>query len=95
VRLDECLRVINRRLRSAQEEVARRRQLGLQTRPWEHRVQELVETRREIAALATPKEASAPPDAAPETADGVRTADRSSRTGPRSLPAPGRPQPSS
>lgn len=88
MRLDECLRVINRRLRSAQQEVARRRQLGLQTRPWEHRVQELVETRREIAALAAPKEA-------PEPAGEVTTPDRSSRTAPRSLPAPGRPQPSS
>ena len=50
MRLDECLRVINRRLRSAEQEVARRQRLGLQTRPWQHRVQELVETRQEIAA---------------------------------------------
>jgi len=89
VRLDECLRVINRRLRSAEAEVARRRRLGLQTRPWEHRVQELMETRQEIAALAAPKKKVA------EAAGEVRTPDRSSRTGRRSLPAPDRPRPSS
>jgi len=36
--------------------VARRQKLGLQVRPWQHRVQELVEMRREIAALATPED---------------------------------------
>ncbi|HTG33957.1 MAG TPA: hypothetical protein VLB76_13590 [Thermoanaerobaculia bacterium] len=28
----------------------------MQVRPWQHRVQELVEMRREIAALATPED---------------------------------------
>jgi hypothetical protein len=55
VRLDECLRIINRRIRGAEQEVARRHQLGLQVRPWQHRIQELEEMRREIAALATPE----------------------------------------
>lgn len=56
MRLDECLRIINRRIRSVEQEVARRHELGLQVRPWQHRVEELVEMRREIAALATPEE---------------------------------------
>jgi hypothetical protein len=56
VKLDQCLKVINRRLRSAEQEVARRRQEGLQVRPWQHRIQELRELRQEIAALATPEE---------------------------------------
>jgi hypothetical protein len=55
VRLDECMRVINRRLRTAEAEVARRKQLGLQYKPWQHRIQELEEVRREIAELATPE----------------------------------------
>ncbi|HEY4589803.1 MAG TPA: hypothetical protein VII86_11290 [Thermoanaerobaculia bacterium] len=88
MRLDECLRVINRRLRSAEQEVARRQRLGLQTRPWQHRVQELVETRQEIAALAAPKKS-------PEAAEDVRKPDRSSRKGRRSLPVPDPPRPSS
>ncbi|HEV2855058.1 MAG TPA: hypothetical protein VHC97_19855 [Thermoanaerobaculia bacterium] len=56
MKLDECLRVINRRLRSAEQEVARRKGQGLQYRPWQHRIQELQELRREIAELATPEE---------------------------------------
>ena len=56
MKLDQCLKVINRRLRSAEQEVARRRQEGLQIRPWQHRIQELRELRQEIAALATPEE---------------------------------------
>jgi hypothetical protein len=56
VRFDECLKIINRRIRGAEQEVARRQQLGLQVRPWQHRVQELVDMRREIAALATPED---------------------------------------
>jgi hypothetical protein len=55
VKLDDCLRVINRRIRSAEQEVARRQRLGLQSRPWLHRIRELEEVRREIAALATPE----------------------------------------
>jgi hypothetical protein len=55
VRMDECLRIINRRIRTAQDEVARRKRNGLQYRPWQHRVQELEAVRREIAALATPE----------------------------------------
>jgi hypothetical protein len=63
VKLDDCLRVINRRIRSAEQEVARRQRLGLQSRPWLHRIQELQEVRREIAALATPEVfRTAPPD---------------------------------
>ncbi|HYO12678.1 MAG TPA: hypothetical protein VE685_05750 [Thermoanaerobaculia bacterium] len=53
--MDECLRIINRRIRTAQDEVARRKRSGLQYRPWQHRVQELEAVRREIAALATPE----------------------------------------
>lgn len=60
MKLDECLRVINRRLRSAEQEVARRKGQGLQYRPWQHRIQELQELRREIAELATPEELRAP-----------------------------------
>lgn len=56
MKLDQCLKVINRRLRMAEQEVARRRQEGLQVRPWQHRIQELRELRQEIAALATPEE---------------------------------------
>lgn len=56
MKLDQCLKVINRRLRLAEQEVARRRQEGLQVRPWQHRIQELRELRQEIAALATPEE---------------------------------------
>lgn len=55
MRLDECMRVINRRLRTAEAEVARRKQLGLQYKPWQHRIQELEEVRKEIAELATPE----------------------------------------
>jgi hypothetical protein len=68
VRLDECLGIINRRIRTVEQEVTRRHQLGLQVRPWQHRVEELVEMRREIAALATPealRESSAGKRAAP------------------------------
>ncbi|HEX9941245.1 MAG TPA: hypothetical protein VGG03_04455 [Thermoanaerobaculia bacterium] len=65
MKLDECLRVINRRLRTAEQEVARRKRDGLQYRPWEHRILELQAVRREIAALATPgtfrARAEAPP----------------------------------
>ena len=56
MKLDQCLKVINRRLRNAEQEVARRRQEGLQVRPWQHRIQELRELRQEIAELATPEE---------------------------------------
>jgi hypothetical protein len=63
VKLDDCLRVINRRIRSAEREVARRQRLGLQSRPWQHRIQELEEVRKEIAALATPEVfRAAPPE---------------------------------
>ena len=55
MKLDDCLKVINRRIRSAEQEVARRKRLGLQARPWQHRIHELEEVRREIAALATPE----------------------------------------
>ena len=71
MKLDQCLKVINRRLRMAEQEVARRRQEGLQVRPWQHRIQELRELRQEIAALATPEELRVPravasgPDAGP------------------------------
>ena len=60
MKLDQCLKVINRRLRMAEQEVARRRQEGLQVRPWQHRIQELRELRQEIAALATPEEFRGP-----------------------------------
>ena len=53
MRLDDCLKVINRRIRVAQEEILRRQSQGLQVRPWQHRIQELEAVRREIAALAT------------------------------------------
>lgn len=55
MRLDDCLKVINRRIRVAQEEIVRRQSQGLQVRPWQHRIQELEAVRREIAALATPE----------------------------------------
>jgi hypothetical protein len=66
VRFDECLKIINRRIRAAEQEVARRQGLGLQVRPWQHRVQELLEMRREIATLATPEELrTRPPEGLP------------------------------
>lgn len=55
MKLDECLRIINRRLRTAEQEVARRKRQGLQVRPWQHRILELQALRREIAELATPE----------------------------------------
>lgn len=56
MKLDDCMRIINRRLREAEQEVARRKREGLQTRPWQHRIQELQAVRREIAELATPEQ---------------------------------------
>jgi hypothetical protein len=56
VKLDDCLKIINRRLRAARQEVAKRQHQGLQCRPWQHRIEELESLRREIAALATPEE---------------------------------------
>jgi hypothetical protein len=56
VKLDDCMRIINRRLREAEQEVVRRKREGLQVRPWQHRIQELEAVRREIAALATPEQ---------------------------------------
>jgi DNA-binding NtrC family response regulator len=53
MKLDDCLRVINHRLHTARQEVDRRRLQGLQSRPWQHRIQELEAVRREIAALST------------------------------------------
>jgi hypothetical protein len=53
MKLDDCLRVINHRLHTARQEVVRRRLQGLQSRPWQHRIQELEAVRREIAALST------------------------------------------
>jgi hypothetical protein len=55
VKLDECLRIINRRLRTAEQEMDRRKRQGLQYRPWQHRIHELQSLRREIAELATPE----------------------------------------
>lgn len=56
MKLDDCMRIINRRLREAEQEVARRKREGLQARPWQHRIQELQAVRREIAELATPEQ---------------------------------------
>ena len=56
MKLDDCMKIINRRLREAEQEVARRKREGLQVRPWQHRIQELEAVRREIAALATPEQ---------------------------------------
>lgn len=56
MKLDDCLRIINRRLRAARDEVAKRQRQGLQCRPWQHRIEELESLRREIASLATPEE---------------------------------------
>lgn len=71
MKLDECLRIINRRIRTAQDEVVRRKSSGLQYRPWQHRVQELEAVRREIAALATPEafRGASPPREAQAAAD--------------------------
>jgi hypothetical protein len=55
MKLDDCLRIINRHLREAQQEVVRRQRQGLQSRPWQHRIVELEAIRREIAALSTPE----------------------------------------
>jgi hypothetical protein len=64
MKLDDCLRIINRRLREARAEVSRRQHQGLQARPWQHRIQELEAIRREIAALST-SEALRKPEAGP------------------------------
>ena len=56
MKLDDCMKIINRRLRDAEQEVVRRKREGLQVRPWQHRIQELEAVRREIAALATPEQ---------------------------------------
>ena len=53
MKLDDCLRVINHRLHTARQEVVRRRLQGLQSRPWQHRIEELEAVRREISALST------------------------------------------
>lgn len=71
MRMDECLRIINRRIRTAQDEVARRKRSGLQYRPWQHRVQELEAVRREIAALATPEAIRTASPAVPTHAEGA------------------------
>ena len=55
MKLDDCLKIINRRLRDVQNEVTRRKVQGLQVRPWQHRIDELEALRREIAELATPE----------------------------------------
>lgn len=65
MKLDDCLRVINRHLQAAREEVARRQRQGLQTRPWQHRIAELESIRCEIAALSTPEALRVRPDAEP------------------------------
>jgi hypothetical protein len=68
MKLDDCLRIINRRLKDVQNEVTRRKIQGLQVRPWQHRIDELEALRREIAQLATPEalrgapRAGAPPE---------------------------------
>jgi hypothetical protein len=68
MKLDDCLRIINRRLKDVQNEVIRRKVQGLQVRPWQHRIDELEALRREIAELATPEalrvapRAGAPPE---------------------------------
>ncbi|HSK79962.1 MAG TPA: hypothetical protein VLQ45_26145 [Thermoanaerobaculia bacterium] len=69
MRLDDCLKVINRRIRVAQEEIVRRQSQGLQVRPWQHRIQELEAVRREIAALATPEALRVPPGGEPARAE--------------------------
>lgn len=66
MKLDDCMRIINRRLREAEQEVVRRRREGLQVRPWQHRIQELEAVRREIAALATPEQFRNPAQSRPE-----------------------------
>ncbi|HEY0510555.1 MAG TPA: hypothetical protein VGH73_01540 [Thermoanaerobaculia bacterium] len=53
MKLDDCLRVINHRIQIARDEVRRRHHQGLQSRPWQHRIQELEAVRREISALST------------------------------------------
>jgi hypothetical protein len=60
------MRIINRRLREAEQEVVRRKREGLQVRPWQHRIQELEAVRKEIAALATPEQFRTPIQARPE-----------------------------
>lgn len=65
MKLDDCLRVINRHLQAAREEVARRQRQGLQARPWQHRIAELEAIRCEIAALSTPESLRVRPDIEP------------------------------
>lgn len=65
MKLDDCLRIINRHIQAAREEVARRQRQGLQSRPWQHRIEELETVRREIAALSTPEALRVRPELVP------------------------------
>ena len=56
MRFDDCYRIINRRIGRIRHDIEMRQRLGLQVKPLEHRIEELEDVRREIAALATPKE---------------------------------------
>ena len=60
MRLDECMKLINRRIWEHQRHIAQRRAKGLQVSPLLHRIRELEFLRREIAALTTPKMEPAP-----------------------------------
>lgn len=56
MRFEDCYKIINRRISRIQDDIQLRHRQGLQVRPLKHRLEELEEVRREIAALATPKE---------------------------------------
>jgi hypothetical protein len=56
MRFDDCYRIINRRIGRIRNDIQMRQRQGLQVKPLEHRIEELEDVRREIAALATPRE---------------------------------------
>jgi len=56
VKMGDCMRVINQRIWDHERHIAQRRVKGLQVAPLLHRIRELEFIRREIAALATPKD---------------------------------------
>ncbi|HEX9944495.1 MAG TPA: hypothetical protein VGG03_20990 [Thermoanaerobaculia bacterium] len=56
MRFEDCYKIINRRIFNIQDEIEKRHRQGLQIRPLQHRIEELEAVRREIAALATPKQ---------------------------------------
>lgn len=56
MRFGDCYRIINRRIGRIRNDIETRHRQGLQVKYLKHRIEELEDVRREIAALATPRE---------------------------------------